>query len=170
MKLLDRAIELLHQLATLVLLPLLTGVITLDVIMRYIFNAPFDWALELNEALLLMMFFGTLPFVTRRNGHIRMELFYSRFRGAMLRLSHVLWSVAGMFTSLALAYKVLNEIPYLIRVNAYTDILGIPLHWLYGFVGFCSIAMGLLFLFILFAGGTVAEHRPDLEQASREGL
>jgi TRAP-type C4-dicarboxylate transport system permease small subunit len=39
----DHGSDLLHWLATCVCIPLLATVVTADVIMRYLFNAPFDW-------------------------------------------------------------------------------------------------------------------------------
>src|SRR5690606_25295999 len=107
----DLGVELLHKLATLVAIPALTLMIVVDVAMRYIFNSPFEWAIEVYEALLLISFFGTLPYVTRKNGHIRMELLYTHFRGLLLRFSNVLWAAAGIFSCLALTWKVATEIP-----------------------------------------------------------
>ena len=124
--LVDRGTDLLHVAATCICIPLLTAIVTADVTMRYLFNAPFDWSIEFNEVLLTLILFGSLPFTTKVNGHIRMELLYRHFKGGVLRLATVLWASSGLFFSVLLAIRTANEIPFLIKINKNTEYLGIP--------------------------------------------
>lgn len=50
-----------------------------DVIMRYFFASPTDWALTLNAAAILAATFLAVPHLAAVNGHIDMDLFYRRF-------------------------------------------------------------------------------------------
>lgn len=65
------------QIGGLIILPTIFLVVIVDVVLRYVFNAPFIWSLEFNEWMLLMIFVLAIPECTRQNGHIRMELVVS---------------------------------------------------------------------------------------------
>lgn len=45
-----------------------------DVIMRYIFNDPTDWALDVSTFLIPICVFLSLAYVLRKEGHVRVEL------------------------------------------------------------------------------------------------
>lgn len=165
----DRGSDLLHLFATCVCIPLLTAIVTADVTMRYLFNAPFDWSIEFNETLLTLILFGSLPFTTKVNGHIRMELLYRHFKGGMLRLATVLWASAGLFFSVLLAIRTANEIPFLIKINKNTEYLGIPVWTLRGFVSLCAILMAIYFFYLLFYGVRKTGNEESWEDAMAEG-
>jgi TRAP-type C4-dicarboxylate transport system permease small subunit len=47
---------------------------SVDVVGRYVFNAPLPGAVEINELLLGIIIFGTLPMITLNQDHITMNL------------------------------------------------------------------------------------------------
>ena len=53
-----------------------------DVIMDKLFNRPIPGTLEFSESLLVMSFFMAIGFTQLRRGHIAVELFKSRVKGA----------------------------------------------------------------------------------------
>jgi TRAP-type C4-dicarboxylate transport system permease small subunit len=168
-KAVDKAVDGLHWFSAVICIPAMTIVITVDVVMRYIFNAPFDWSIEFNEAALLVILFGSLPYTTKVNGHIRMELIYRTFKGGMLRLANALWAMAGLFFSILLAIRTAGEIPFLIRIHKYTEFLGIPVWALRCIVLISAILMALYFLHLLFFGVRKVEDETDLEGHLAEG-
>ena len=78
------------------MLPSLVVLVTLDVALRYLFNAPLQWGRDVNGLLLLMTIFGALPHAWDRASHIRMEVLYVRLSGARRRSVDVLASVSGI--------------------------------------------------------------------------
>jgi len=46
-----------------------------DVMMRYFFNSPTSWAIEIAQYLMLVAFFSPLAYVQQKNEHIKVELF-----------------------------------------------------------------------------------------------
>jgi TRAP-type C4-dicarboxylate transport system permease small subunit len=165
----DRGTDALHWLAAVICIPALTIVITVDVVMRYVFNAPFDWSIEFNEACLLVILFGSLPYTTKVNGHIRMELIYRTFKGGVLRAANALWAMAGLFFSILLAIRTATEIPFLIKINKNTEFLGIPVWALRCIVLVSAILMAVYFLHLLFFGVRKVEDETDLEGHLAEG-
>ena len=165
----DKGADALHWLSAVICIPAMTAVITVDVVMRYIFNAPFDWSIEFNEAALLLILFGSLPYTTKVNGHIRMELIYRNFRGTALRLANALWAMAGLFFSILLGVRTVSEIPFLIKINKYTEFLGIPVWALRCIVLVSAVLMTVYFLHLLFFGVRKIEDESDLEGHLAEG-
>jgi C4-dicarboxylate transporter DctQ subunit len=46
-----------------------------DVMMRYFFNSPTSWAIEIAQYLMLVAFFSPLAYVQQKHEHIKVELF-----------------------------------------------------------------------------------------------
>lgn len=165
----DSGVDGLHWISAVICIPAMTAVITVDVVLRYVFNAPFDWSIEFNEACLLVILFGSMPYTTKVNGHVRMELIYRNFEGMALRLANVLWAAAGLFFSVLLAIRTANEIPFLIRINKYTEFLGIPVWGLRSIVLVSATLMAIYFLYLMFYGVRKIEDESDLEGHLAEG-
>lgn len=165
----DKGSDGLHWFSAVVCIPAMTAVITVDVVLRYLFNAPFDWSIEFNEAMLLLILFGSLPYTTKVNGHIRMELIYRNFKGGMLRLANALWAMAGLFFSILLGIRTATEIPFLIQINKYTEFLGIPVWALRCIVLASAVLMTAYFLYLLFYGVRKVAGEDDWEARMAEG-
>ncbi len=67
-------------------LPALLTLVVLEVILRYVFNAPLQWSRDANGLLLLITLLSALPRAWDLGYHIRMEIIYvrmsARWRGA----------------------------------------------------------------------------------------
>ena len=144
-------------LGALVGVPALTIVITIDVILRYAFNSPFDWSIEFNEAVLLLVLFAGLPHATKINSHIRMELFYRHFRGVLRRVANILWAGIGLLFSALLTYRVAAEIPFYIKIDKATEFLGIPFWAMHAFVSVCGLLMAFYFIVAMFRPSRAAD-------------
>lgn len=75
----DRLVNAMHGIAVFLAIPALVVLISVDVVLRYGFNAPLLWGSEVSALLLLVTFCAALPRCTAEDGHIRMELLYERF-------------------------------------------------------------------------------------------
>ena len=125
-----------HHIGTLILIPLMTGIITLDVVLRYIFKSPLIWSHEVSGLLLLNVFFLSIIYCWDKNRHVRMEIFYNRFGRIMKRISDIISGIVGGTFFGALAAQCLLDIPYMIRTNESGDQLGIQLWPFKGIIAF----------------------------------
>lgn len=55
--------------------------VSYSVIGRKFFGTPGAWAVELSEYIMLYLAFLLAPWVLRRNGHVRVDILYSRLSG-----------------------------------------------------------------------------------------
>ena len=86
----------LFRLGIYVAIPALVVLVSTDVTLRYVFNAPLQWARDVNGLLLLTSIFCSLPHAWDRGYHIRMEIFYNRVARPRRRGLDVLAAVAGI--------------------------------------------------------------------------
>ena len=54
-------------------------IIFYDVVMRYVFNSPTAWVLEISEYMLVFLAIGGAADVQRKKMHIKMDFFYNKF-------------------------------------------------------------------------------------------
>ena len=78
MALFDRILGLTPVLAS-VLLYFTTVVVCYEVVMRYFFNMPTAWVIEITSLTLLWVPFLVAAWVLKRNGHVRMDLLLLQF-------------------------------------------------------------------------------------------
>jgi len=142
---------------------ILTILITIDVTLRYVFNAPITGGLEASSILLLLVFLLGVPECTRLDGHIRMEMLYSRMPSGLKRVVTLLYAIVGISIFGLLAKNELKEIKYnmsLSRATEYLDIPIWPLHVLIMFVSLCLIVQFLLHGTAAIRGHTWPEENP----------
>ena len=79
--------------------------ISYDVMMRYLFAAPTNWALEINTFVLAML--STIPAadVLRADSHIRVTFLTERMKPALGARMPILWAAAGLFFSAIMTWK-----------------------------------------------------------------
>ena len=88
------------------LILVLTAVVTYDVIARYVFGAPTDWAFDTSYILYGTLFMMAGAYTLARNGHVRGDFLYAnmkpRTQAALDLLLYVLFFIPGIG---ALAYS-----------------------------------------------------------------
>ena len=131
----------LFRLGIYVAMPALVVVVTTDVVLRYVFNAPLSWARDVNGLLLLMTIFCALPHAWDRAYHIRMEFFYTRLSPARKRAADVLASVAGIVYFALMAVQGARFVPFMIRTGETGEDLGLQIWPFMGFLSFCALVM-----------------------------
>jgi len=121
---LDRGLEPLLGVIAGVLLFCMMSITFVDVILRYLFNAPLRGSFEVTELMLVLLIFAALPLVSRREEHVVMD-FLDRFLApgiyrALRALEHVvsaavmagmswlLWQKAGKLAAYADTTSVLR--------------------------------------------------------------
>jgi len=72
-----------------------------DVVGRYLFNAPIPGGFEITELMLLVLIFAGLPLVSRADEHVTMDfvdhLLSARTKRFMVRASHVVCAAIMFF-------------------------------------------------------------------------
>lgn len=124
-----------------VTMPALVVLVTLDVTLRYVFNAPLQWARDVNGLLLLVSIFTALPHAWDRSYHIRMEVFYSRFPPERRRLADVLSSLAGVLFFGLMAVQAARFVPFMIQTGETGEDLRAPLWPFMGVLSICAFVV-----------------------------
>jgi len=142
----DRAAKWLFRLATYGGLPALVLLVTLDVVLRYAFDAPLRWGRNVNGLLLLVTMFGALPHAWDRGFHIRMELLHDRMRGAVRGWADVMAALSGIFVLGLLAVQSWRFVPYMARTGETGEELLVPFWPFMAFMGTCALVFVLRML------------------------
>ena len=104
----QRASRWLYNIGVYGALPALFALVTLEVVLRYLFNAPLQWSRDANGLLLLITLFSALPHAWDRGFHIRMEIIHARLSPRWRSVADVLSALAGfVFFSLLSAQALL---------------------------------------------------------------
>jgi TRAP-type C4-dicarboxylate transport system permease small subunit len=122
-------------------LPALMVVVTLDVVLRYVFNSPLPWGRDVNGVLLLMLTFSALPHAWDRGYHIRMEVFYNRLHGRARDLADVATGAAGILFFALMGAQALLFTPYMLRTGETGEDLLLPIWPFMAYMGFCSLVL-----------------------------
>ena len=112
---------------------------TLQVVSRYVFDAPLVWTEELSANLLIWMTFLGATAIVRSDSHIRVE-FVEEFFGP--RVAAVLFSVFDVVIILFLVglaiggWQLMSQLEF-----EKTPALRIPIAWIVAIVPLCSVVM-----------------------------
>ncbi len=77
-------------------------VVSLDSVLRYAFNNPLGWVVEVNEYLLLYVTFLGAPWLLRQDGHVRVDLLFAYMSERTARRLTLWTSVLGAAACLVL--------------------------------------------------------------------
>ncbi len=148
--------RLLNGLGALIVLPVLVCLVTLDVVMRYVFNAPLNGGLEASSYLLLAFFVCGLLESLRVGAHIKAEILWPRLprrvrQGISLFVCAALVLVFGL-----LARKAAGEVPFLYSLQQMTPELHLPL-WTFHVL--IAVVAGLVVVYAVLAAVAILRGR-----------
>ena len=106
---------------TIVVLPAMTLIVSVDVFLRYVLNAPFVWGQEVTGLMLLMFVFLCQPRCWETRHHIRMDVVFNALGVRGKALVEALSCVCGAVFFGAMGIQAVRDIPYMIRTNEVTD-------------------------------------------------
>ena len=95
----------LHQIGTYLCLPLLTLLIFVDVLLRYLFQRPLTWSLEVSSLLVFVMFIAGLPHCSSTGRHIRLAIFYPKLTGVPKRVVRLVHALSGFLFALFFSWE-----------------------------------------------------------------
>jgi TRAP-type C4-dicarboxylate transport system permease small subunit len=125
---LTRLTGFLDRIGGLIILPLISIVVILDVGLRYIFNSPFIWGLEFTEWGLLLVFLFAIPECTRTHGHVRMELLIGAVSPYSQKILSLFYCASGIFIYFLLARHGWEEFWFDYELGRVTEYLSLP-YW-----------------------------------------
>jgi len=102
-KLFDKILIILFWLAGSLLMFATVGT-CVDVILRYCFNRPIHWMLEITEYILLYIPFLGAGLVLKEDGHIRVDILVNHLSHQVRKRLHLLTSFIGGFVMLTYTY------------------------------------------------------------------
>ena len=131
----------LYRVAVDAALPGLMILVSLDVILRYVFNSPLPWGRDVNGLLLLITIFSALPHAWDEGYHIRMEVFYDRL-GRRARISaDIATGVAGILFFGLMGIQALRFAPYMASTGETGEDLLLPVWPFMAYMGFCALVL-----------------------------
>jgi TRAP-type C4-dicarboxylate transport system permease small subunit len=117
-----------HRLAALIFLPIMTLVVSTEVLARYFLHMPLSWAQDFSTLVLLCFFVSAMIIAAERDANIRVETLYERFGPGTQAAIEVLGNLAGVIFCLLLAYSELHDLPGMIRREESSPVANLP-HW-----------------------------------------
>lgn len=142
----DTASRTLDRASAYVFLPVMTVIILMEVIGRYVFNSPFIWSLEAVRHLLIIVLLCGIPECTRLGGHVRMDLVSRLMPDVARRAVEAIYAVIGIAVFALIARKAGGEIGYLRSIPRETESLGLQIWMFYAGIVLLSALMVLIFL------------------------
>lgn len=136
----------LHRAGLYVAIPLLVGIVSIDVLLRHVFSAPLLWGNEVSSLILLVAFFGSLPLCTEQRAHIRMALLHRHLGGGAKRIADSISAVSGLLFSAFLGYQSFFSAYEAYEFGDGAEFINFPYWPLLGFMGICMATMSLFFL------------------------
>ena len=128
-----------------VFLPIMTFIMLMEVIARYVFNAPIIWSGEaVSHVLIIVLLFG-VPECTRQNGHIRMDVLTWLMPEWANRTVEVFYALIGIVIFVLIAKKTGGEIGYLRSIPKTSEFLRLPIWLYYAGIALLSVIMVLMF-------------------------
>jgi len=136
-----RVSEAIFRFAIYFTMPALVVLVSTDVALRYVFNAPLQWARDVNGILLIISIFCAMPHAWDRAYHIRMEVFYTRFTARHRRMADVLSSVSGVIFFGFMAVQAARFVPFMIQTGETGEDWDFVLWPFMAVVSFCAFVM-----------------------------
>ncbi len=131
--------KILRDIAAFVFLPLIVGVIAVDVVGRYFFSHPFQWSQEIATLALLLLFVAAIPFTTASNGHVRTESLYEKYSPRGKALADAVGALCGAVFMGVVAYWQFRELPGMMARGEGAEFIDIPYWPISLFVALCML-------------------------------
>lgn len=148
-----------HSTGVYLTLPGLIILLTIDVLLRYIFAAPLLWGSEVSALILFLVFFAGLPQVTDTNSHIRMDMLYRLMGKKLKAVADVMTGLCGTLFAALLTYQSFRSCYEMYQWQEGAEMIELP-YW--PFV-LCAGMCGLLLTIQFIAQIIIAFSRPEDE-------
>jgi TRAP-type C4-dicarboxylate transport system permease small subunit len=163
--LLDRLNSVMAWIAALAIIFMMFA-ISYAVMMRYAWNKPVPWIVEISSYLMLYITFLGTAWLQRKGGHVEVDLFTGRLRRRARAAFRTVTSLGGAVVGFVLAWKgSLVTVDYLQRDVTAIGILNTPQFLLIGIIPIGGFLLLVEFLLQAWRQGTVAFKGTDPPQS-----
>jgi len=130
--------------ATGALILFMMAITSIDVVLRYFFNAPLKGAFEMTEISMAMVIFAGMSLATARREHITVNLFESRLSPSARRWQRIGGDVVCAAATAVLAWRIVVRGNALIDSHETTLVLGVQRgHVAYAMGVLCALAVAV---------------------------
>ena len=131
--------------------------ISYAVMMRYIWNKPVPWIVEISSYLMLYITFLGTAWLQRKGGHVEVDLFIGRLKPRSRAVLKAVTSLGGALVGFILAWKgALVTVDYLQRDVTVIGILNTPQFLLMGIIPIGGLLLLVEFLLQAWRQGALA--------------
>ena len=125
-----------------VLILFMMAITTIDVVLRYFFNAPLKGAFEMTEISMALVIFAGMSLATARREHITVNLFESRLSPALRRWQRIGGDLVCAAALAVLAWRIVVRGSGLLDSGETTLVLGVQRGYVaYAMALLCSLAV-----------------------------
>lgn len=142
-------------------LPGLLVLVTLDVVLRYVFNSPLQWSRDASGLLLLVTLFSSLPYAWDKGFHIRMEVVHDRMSARWRSIADIVSAAAAFVFLAVLVIQAVIFSRYMYLINETGEDLNAPLWPFMSFVAVCGVIFAARLISNPSAEETPGEGAPD---------
>jgi TRAP-type C4-dicarboxylate transport system permease small subunit len=142
-------------------LPGLLVLVTLDVVLRYVFNSPLQWSRDASGLLLLITLFSALPNAWDQGYHIRMEVIHVRMSARWRSVADVVSIVAAFVFFALLVIQAVVFSGYMYSTGETGEDLNAPLWPFMAFVAFCGLVFAARLLSSRPSSGMLKQDGPS---------
>ncbi len=140
--------------ATMVIFMMLA--ISYSVVMRYLFNRPIAWIVEISSYLMLYITFLGTAWLLRREGHVEIDLFTGGMKPRTKTRLRAVTSIGGAVVGFVLAWKgSLVTVDYFKRGVMAMDILNTPQYLLMAIIPIGGFLLMIEFILRIFRFGRI---------------
>lgn len=136
-KLYPQRLEPLLQWISAILLFIMMALTFVDVVGRYLFNAPVYGAAEMIQFLLAGMVFAALPLVSASNSHVAVELFAPAIGRVIPKTQNLIINLFSIIGLLIIGVEFCRIAWHAVETERETIVLEWPVAWVVLFVAFC---------------------------------
>lgn len=123
---------------------ILMATVFIDVVGRNLLNTPLPWGTELLEMVLALMIFAIYPLLALGFGHITVDLI--QVRPSVQVWQRLLSGLMGAVVFAVIAWCMVRQALRAADYGEATPLLGVPLSWVLGGIGFLAAMSVIAFL------------------------
>ena len=138
--------RILHNMNMWLIIPALIVLVTVDVVLRYVFNASIQGGTEIGGLLLLLVFVASLPYCTLFHGHVYMELVHSRLHGFARTLADLISVLAGLIFMGTFTWASGRMLQDMIKYDEGAMLIDMPLWPFAAAMLVCGVLVTLVFI------------------------
>lgn len=127
-------------------LPALLVLVTLEVVLRYAFNAPLEWGRDVNGLLLLVTLFSALPHAWDQGYYVRVQVIQERMSPRWRSFADVLSALSGFVFFLLLTAQAFLFSQYMFVTQETGEDLDILLWPFMAFLAICGLVLSVRLL------------------------